>query len=99
MRGKSAMATSDPPPSGVLSAVIVGAGSGLSASLARLLAKEGLRVALAARSLDDLAALVQETGAKAFPCDASKPADVAKLFADVDAMLGPPGVVIYNASY
>jgi NAD(P)-dependent dehydrogenase (short-subunit alcohol dehydrogenase family) len=81
------------------SALIVGAGSGLSASLARVLAKEGIRVALAARSTDDLAAFAQEIGAQTFTCDASKPAQVEKLFSDIDAASGAPEIVIYNASY
>jgi len=81
------------------SALIVGAGSGLSASLARLLAKEGMTVALAARTTDDLGALAQETGAKTFACDASKREQVDKLFADLDAASATPDVVIYNASY
>jgi NAD(P)-dependent dehydrogenase (short-subunit alcohol dehydrogenase family) len=80
-------------------ALIVGAGSGLSASLARLLSKAGLKVALAARSPEDLASLVGETGAKAFVCDASKEEQVARLFADVDAALGALDLVIYNASF
>jgi NAD(P)-dependent dehydrogenase (short-subunit alcohol dehydrogenase family) len=81
------------------SALIVGAGSGLSASLARLFAKSGLKVAVAARSVDDLAELTRETGGKAYPCDASKRSDVTKLFADVEAAGGAPDVVVYNASY
>ena len=80
-------------------ALIVGAGSGLSASLARLLSKSGLRVALAARTPDDLAELAADTGAKAFACDASKEDEVARLFAEVDAALGTPDVAIYNASF
>jgi NAD(P)-dependent dehydrogenase (short-subunit alcohol dehydrogenase family) len=80
-------------------ALIVGAGSGLSASLARVLAQEGIKVALAARTPADLDPLVQATGALAFPCDASKRADVEKLFADLDAAFGGPEIVIYNASY
>ena len=80
-------------------ALIVGAGSGLSASLARVLAKEGIKVALAARSTGDLDALVEETGARAFTCDASKPAEVARLFGELDASFGEPEIVIYNASY
>jgi NAD(P)-dependent dehydrogenase (short-subunit alcohol dehydrogenase family) len=80
-------------------ALIVGAGSGLSASLARVLAKEGIKVALAARSTGDLDALVQETGGRAFACDASNPAEVASLFAELDASFGAPEIVIYNASY
>jgi NAD(P)-dependent dehydrogenase (short-subunit alcohol dehydrogenase family) len=81
------------------SALIVGAGSGLSAALARLLAKEGMSVALAARTTDDLQALAQETGAKTFACDASQREQVDKLFADLDAASATPDVVIYNASY
>jgi len=80
-------------------ALIVGAGSGLSASLARLLSKAGLKLALAARSPDDLADLVGETGAVAFACDASKEDQVARLFADMEAALGAPDLVIYNASF
>ena len=81
------------------SALIVGAGSGLSASLARVLAKENIKVALAARTTGDLAALAKETGALTYPCDASKRAEVDKLFADLDAAMGAPEIVIYNPSY
>ena len=80
-------------------ALIVGAGSGLSAALARVLAKEGIKVALAARSTGDLAALASEIDAKTFTCDAGKRADVEKLFADLDAGFGAPEIVIYNPSY
>ena len=80
-------------------ALIVGAGSGLSAALARALAREGLTVSLAARSTDDLAALVRETGARAFSCDASQRADVERLFSELDGAAGSPDVVIYNASF
>jgi NAD(P)-dependent dehydrogenase (short-subunit alcohol dehydrogenase family) len=81
------------------SALIVGAGSGLSASLARALAGEGIKVALAARSTGDLDALVKETGARAFACDAAERGQVEKLFTDVDASNGTPDIVIYNASF
>jgi NAD(P)-dependent dehydrogenase (short-subunit alcohol dehydrogenase family) len=80
-------------------ALIVGAGSGLSASLARLFAKNGVQVALAARSISKLDDLVKQTGAKAFNCDAAKRDDVEKLFADLDAAKLTPDIVIYNASY
>jgi len=79
-------------------ALIVGAGSGLSASLARLFAREGLRVALAARNSDKLASLCAATGARAFACNAIEPEQVARLFSDVEAALGAPDVVVYNAS-
>ena len=80
-------------------ALIVGVGSGLSASLARVFAKAGLKVGLAARRADNLKALAQETGAKAFACDSTDRLQVAKLFADVEAALGALDVVVYNASY
>jgi NAD(P)-dependent dehydrogenase (short-subunit alcohol dehydrogenase family) len=79
-------------------ALIVGAGSGLSASLARLFSREGVRVALAARNTEKLAPLCAETGAKAFACDAVQPDQVAQLFAAVEREVGEPDVVVYNAS-
>jgi len=79
-------------------ALIVGAGTGLSASLARLLARDGLRVALAARNSEKLTPLCAETGAKAFACEATDQGQVARMFAAVEAATGTPDVVIYNAS-
>jgi NAD(P)-dependent dehydrogenase (short-subunit alcohol dehydrogenase family) len=79
-------------------ALIVGAGRGLSASLARGFAGKGLRVALAARDAEKLAPLCTETGAKAFACDAVEADQVARLFTEVEAATGVPDVVVYNAS-
>jgi NAD(P)-dependent dehydrogenase (short-subunit alcohol dehydrogenase family) len=76
-------------------ALIVGAGQGLSASLARLFAHEDYDVALAARDTAKLAGLADQTGARLEPCDAADPASVARLFEAVPA----PDVVIYNPSY
>jgi NAD(P)-dependent dehydrogenase (short-subunit alcohol dehydrogenase family) len=81
------------------SALIVGAGSGLSASLARLLANQRMKIALASRSTSDLADLAGKTGAKVFTCDAVKADDVGRLFSEVEAALGAPDLVIYNASF
>lgn len=80
------------------SALIVGAGSGLSASLARVFARNGLQVALAARNPDKLAKLVEETAAVSFACDATEPEEVAALFEVVVATMGAPDIVVYNAS-
>src|SRR5476649_157864 len=80
------------------SALIVGTGPGLSASLARLFAKNGLKVAIAARQTDKLASLAAETKASVHKCNAADPADVAALFEAVEAKGGAPDVVVYNAS-
>jgi NAD(P)-dependent dehydrogenase (short-subunit alcohol dehydrogenase family) len=80
-------------------ALIVGAGSGLSAALARVLTSEGIKVALAARTPADLVGLTKEIDAQTFACDASKRTDVEKLFADLDGSFGAPEIVIYNPSY
>jgi NAD(P)-dependent dehydrogenase (short-subunit alcohol dehydrogenase family) len=79
-------------------AVIVGAGSGLSAALARRFAEEGFRIALAARNVEKLVGLAAKTGARAYRCDVSVADDVDRLFADVTADLGVPEVAVFNAS-
>ena len=79
-------------------ALIVGAGSGLSASLARRFVREGMRVAVAARDARKLDPLCAETGAASFACDATSPEQVARLFSDVASAIGEPEAVVYNAS-
>jgi NAD(P)-dependent dehydrogenase (short-subunit alcohol dehydrogenase family) len=76
-------------------ALIVGVGAGLSASLARLFAGEGMKVHLAARDAAKLAPLAAETGGAAHSCDASRPDEVGRLFAAVGPALD---LVVYNAS-
>jgi NAD(P)-dependent dehydrogenase (short-subunit alcohol dehydrogenase family) len=78
--------------------LIVGAGEGLSASVARRFARAGMSVALAARDTGKLESLRDEIGATAFGCDASDPAQVARLFEFVERQSGAPDVVVYNAS-
>jgi NADP-dependent 3-hydroxy acid dehydrogenase YdfG len=79
-------------------ALIVGAGEGLSASLTRLFTREGIRVALAARHTDKLGALCKETGATAYACDATSLDDVTRLFAAIERDCGAPDVIVYNVS-
>jgi NADP-dependent 3-hydroxy acid dehydrogenase YdfG len=79
-------------------ALIVGAGPGISASFARLLARNGIKIALAARNTEKLQALSDETGAKTFATDAADAAQVKRLFADVTDQIGEPDIVLYNAS-
>jgi NAD(P)-dependent dehydrogenase (short-subunit alcohol dehydrogenase family) len=79
-------------------ALIVGAGPGLSASLARLFKREGMKVALAARNIKKLDGLVKEIDGRAYACDATRPTDVNNLFRSVSQDLGDPNLVVYNAS-
>jgi NAD(P)-dependent dehydrogenase (short-subunit alcohol dehydrogenase family) len=81
------------------SALIVGAGEGISASFARVLAREGMQVGLAARDPDKLAALTEEVGGLAFRCDVTEVDEVQRLFAEADDRLGALDVVHYNPSY
>src|SRR5258708_10764630 len=76
-------------------ALIVGAGSGLSASLARKCTAAGMRVALAARDVHKLVSLAKETKGALHSCDATAPKQVEALFAAIDA----PELVVYNPSY
>ena len=75
-------------------ALIVGAGKGLSASLARLLEREGMNIALAARNPEKL-----ESKGLALRCDATDPAQVEAAFDAVQGKWGVPDLVVYNASY
>lgn len=79
-------------------AIIVGAGSGVSASFARVLAKSGARVVLASRSTAKLDGLVKEIDGLSIACDATDPEQVAELFSQTDQHFGCPDVVLYNAS-
>jgi NAD(P)-dependent dehydrogenase (short-subunit alcohol dehydrogenase family) len=79
------------------SALIVGAGPGISASVARGLAALGVKIALAARNVQKLDALIRDTGARAFATDAADPASVANLFDQVTAQVEEPDIVVYNA--
>ncbi len=79
-------------------ALIVGVGPGLSASLARLFAKHGLQVAMASRDPDKLTKLAEETAGVTFACETTEPEEVAALFDVVIATQGVPDIVVYNAS-
>ncbi|HJM50891.1 MAG TPA: SDR family NAD(P)-dependent oxidoreductase [Alphaproteobacteria bacterium] len=80
-------------------ALIVGSGPGLSASLARLFAAEGMALTLASRNVDKLANLAAETGATCRACDAGQPDQVHALFGAIESDTGIPDVVVYNAGY
>ena len=80
------------------SALVIGAGTGISASVTRFLRAANIPVVVAARNIDKLAPLVTQTGAIALPVDATDAAQVERLFAETEARIGAPEIVIYNAS-
>mgnify|MGYP003675267148 FL=1 len=79
-------------------ALIVGAGAGLSASLARKARAEGLMPLLAARNIDKLKPLLDEVGGAAQICDVSNPTQVTALFDWAEGFGGAPELVVYNPS-
>ena len=79
-------------------ALIVGAGPGISASVARALTSAGLKVGLAARNVEKLAPLASGIGAATFAVDAADPDAVARLFDEAEAKIGTPDLVVYNPS-
>jgi len=79
-------------------ALIIGAGPGISASVARALRAAGLKVGLAARNVEKLAPLAAEIGASTFAADAADPNAVARLFDEAEAKIGSPDLVVYNPS-
>ena len=80
------------------SVLIVGVGSGLSASLARLCASKSMKIVLAARNIEKLEDLINETNADAYACDSSNIESVENLFKEMDKKIGTPNLVIYNPS-
>lgn len=79
-------------------ALIVGAGPGLGAALARAAAAEGMAVAVSSRNAAKLDGVARAAGAKPYPCDGSDADAVARLFQAVGAELGAPDLVVFNAS-
>jgi len=78
--------------------VVVGVGPGNGAAFARRFAQEGYRVALLARRrelTDELARTL--ANARAYTCDVSDPASIDHAFGAIEAELGAPAVVVYNA--
>jgi NAD(P)-dependent dehydrogenase (short-subunit alcohol dehydrogenase family) len=83
-------------------ALVTGASSGLGVRFAKVLAKAGAKVALAARRGDRLVALAEELqaeGARALPIelDVSDSAQVARAVEEVETELGPLRILVNNA--
>jgi len=79
-------------------ALIIGAGAGLSASLARKARAEAMMPLLAARNTEKLGELVSEVDGAAHSCDVTDPDQVKALFEWATTTYGTPELVIFNAS-
>ena len=80
------------------SVLIVGAGSGLSESIARLCRSKRMKVVLAARNINKLKKLKKEISADTIKCDSTNIKSVSNLFKKTDQIIGTPNLVIYNPS-
>jgi len=79
-------------------ALIIGAGPGLSAAVGRALAAEKIKVGFASRDVQKLSVLADEIGAETFAADASDPESVLALFDYMEDKLGAIDIVVYNAA-
>ena len=79
-------------------ALIIGSGPGISSSCARLFAKSGMRVGIAARNPDKsvLEHLEKSHGVRRYACDASDPTAVEQLFENAVRDLGSPTLLVHN---
>jgi len=78
-------------------ALVTGGGRGIGRSIARELADAGMRVAVAARSSDQVEETAREIGGLAVTADVSKQEDVDAMVATVERELGPIDLLVNNA--
>ena len=79
--------------------LIVGAGPGLSSSLARLCVSHNMQVVLVSRNIEKLKKLKKETNVEIISCDCSNAKSVKELFMKTDKLIGTPNLVVFNAAY
>jgi 3-oxoacyl-[acyl-carrier protein] reductase len=78
-------------------ALVTGGGRGIGRLIALELADAGMRVAVAARSADQVEETAREIGGLAVTADVSKQEDVEAMIATVERELGPIDLLVNNA--
>jgi 3-oxoacyl-[acyl-carrier protein] reductase len=78
-------------------ALVTGGGRGIGAGIARELAEAGMRVAVSARTREQVEEVAREIGGVAVAADVSRGEDVAAMVADVERELGPIDLLVNNA--
>src|SRR6266581_1551434 len=78
-------------------ALVTGGGRGIGAKIARELADAGMRLAVSARSRDDVEAVAAEIGGLAVVADVSQRMDIERMVSEVKSELGPIDLLVANA--
>jgi NAD(P)-dependent dehydrogenase (short-subunit alcohol dehydrogenase family) len=78
-------------------ALVTGGGRGIGRAHAFALAAAGAKVAVAARSTEEVASVAAEIDGVAVTADVSRPADVARMVATVRSRCGPVEILVNNA--
>jgi 3-oxoacyl-[acyl-carrier protein] reductase len=78
-------------------ALVTGGGRGIGAGIARELADAGMKVAVSARTREEVEAVAREVGGLAVVADVSKQEDVEAMVAKVERELGPIDLLVNNA--
>jgi NAD(P)-dependent dehydrogenase (short-subunit alcohol dehydrogenase family) len=78
-------------------ALVTGGGRGIGENIARELADAGMRVAVSARTREQVADVARDVDGLAVVADVSKRSDVERMVADVESQLGPIDLLVANA--
>src|ERR1700749_2389394 len=80
-------------------ALITGGGRGIGRAIAVAFAREGARIAVAARTAEQVEQVANEigNGAIALVCDVADPATFTRRFSDLRERLGDPDILVNNA--
>ena len=80
-------------------ALVTGGGRGIGRAIALAFARQGARIAVAARTSEQVKEVAQEIGAGAIGlvCDVSEPESVTRMFAEMREQLGDADILVNNA--